>query len=144
MANMAADIKERFAKGELDILVETAKTYVRVCDKFRKKGFSCKGIHCRELHIASNGKLKPSVGLLLAWQCHNDPTAQPNVHIDPVLALQGFLLAAGSGLIVDRMIDKEGAYVFKFAEQPIPPHVVQIARQGFVNVQCEGRIRQIN
>ena len=53
------------------------------------------------------------------------------------------VLAAGSGLIVDRMIDKEGAYAFKFAEQPIPLHVVQIARQKSVNVQCEGRSRTI-
>ena len=131
---LVAVLKEKFKRGELDIPVETAKRYIHVCGKFTGKGFKCKGLHCPELHIDKKGVLRLSLGLFLAWQCHNDPTAQLRVYIDPVLALQGFLLAAGSGLIVDHMIDKEGAYVFKFAEQPIRPHVVQIARQRFVNV----------
>ena len=112
---LAPDIKERFAKG----------------------------IHCEELRIAKDGKLRPSLGLYRAVQRHNDPIALPRVHINPVLALQGFLLAQGSGLIVDRMIDKEGAYVFKFADQPIPQRVVDIARQRFVNVEHDGDIRQV-
>ena len=140
---LAPDIKERFAKGELDIPLEIAKRYIPVCGKFTKKGFTCKGILCGELHIAKDGKLRPSLGLYRAVQFHNDPIALPSVRIDPVLALQGFLLAQGSGLIVDRMIDKEGAYVFKFADQPIPPHVVEIARQRFVNVEHDGDIRQV-
>ena len=86
------------------------------------------------MHIDTDGRLRPSLGLQLAVQLQKDPLSQPSTHIDPLLGLQGFLLAAGSELIVDRMIDKEGAYVFKFAEQPIPTHVVQIARQRFVNV----------
>ena len=140
---LAPDIKERFAKGELDIPLEIAKRYVPVCGKFTKKGFGCKQIHCEGLHIAKDGTLRPSLGLYRAAQCHNDPIALPRVHINPVLALQGFLLAQGSGLIVDRMIDKEGAYAFKFADQPIPQHVVEIARQRFVNVEHDGEIRQV-
>ena len=133
---MADKIKDMFNKRELDITVETAKRYIGVCGTFQGKGYGgkCKKLFCPELHIDKKGFLRPSLGLYMAWQCHNDPTAQPSVYVDQVLALQGFLLAAGSRLIVDRMINKEGAYVFKFAEQPIRPHVVQIARQRFVNV----------
>ena len=87
---MAAKIKDMFNKGELDIPVETAKRYIRVCGEFTGKGFKCKGLHCPELHIDKKGVLRLSRGLFLAWQCHNDPTAQLRVYIDPVLALQGF------------------------------------------------------
>ena len=61
-----------------------------------------------------------------------------------MLALQGFLLANGSKLSVDRMINKENAYIFMFDEQPIPLHVVQIARQGFVKVQCDDDIKKVH
>ena len=115
---------------ELDIPVEVAKRYVRVCDKFQGKCFGCKGIYCRELHIGKDGKFKNvSLGLSLACELYKGPTAQPKVYIDPVLALQGFVLDAGRELFIDHLINKEGAYVrtyvFKFRKQPIPPHVAQ-------------------
>ena len=66
------------------------------------------------------------------------------VKVDPVLAVQGFLLANGSKLIVDRMINTENAYLFMFVEQPVPLHVVQIARQKFVHVECEGGIKRVD
>ena len=34
--------------------------------------------------------------------------------------------------------------MFKFAEQPIPRHVDQIARQKFVHVQCEDGVRTLH
>ena len=66
------------------------------------------------------------------------------VKVDPVLAVQGFLLANDSKLIVDRMINTENAYLFMFVEQPMPLHVVQIARQKFVHVECEGGIKRVS
>ena len=140
---VAAEIKDKFTQGALNIDVDAAKKYVAVCASFTQKGFGCKGIHCKELHITKDGRLKPSLGLMIAVQCHTNPTAQPNVYIDPVLALQGFLQDGGSKLIIDRMIDREGVYVFKFISQPIAPHVMQIARQGFVNVKHEGLVKQV-
>ena len=140
---VAAEIKDKFTQGALEIDVDAAKKYVPVCASFTRKGFGCKGIHCKELHITKHGQLRPSLGLMIAVRCHTNPTAQPNVYIDPVLALQGFLQAGGSKLIIDRMIDREGVYVFKFISQPIAPHVIQIARQGFVNVKHEGLVKQV-
>ena len=87
---MAAKIKDMFNKGELDIPVETAKRYIGVCGTFQGKGYGCKQLFCPELHIDKKGALRPSLGLYVAWQIHNDPTAQPSVYVDPVFALQGF------------------------------------------------------
>ena len=55
---LGADFIEKFKRGELDIPVETAKRYIRVCGEFTGKGFKCKGLHCPELHIDKKGVLR--------------------------------------------------------------------------------------
>ena len=40
---LGADLKEKFKRGELDIPVETAKTYISVCDEFKKRVSGAEG-----------------------------------------------------------------------------------------------------
>ena len=61
----------------------------------------------------------------------------PTVYINPLLALQAFLLDSGSRLVVEHMRDDKGVYIFKFGAQIPPSHVAQIAQQGWVRVGSE-------
>ena len=83
-------------------------------------------------HVTKNGQLRPSVGLYIACELERDPASHPGVHVDPVLALQAFLCANRSPLIIDHMYDRENAFVFRFAEQHISLPVKQIARQKYL------------
>ena len=137
-----AKVVHMFKMGELDISVESALERVPLCEQFPKRG-ACP-TRCKKIHVDKRGNLRPSVGLHIAWQLERDPASQPGVHVDPVLALQAFLLANRSPLIIDHMYDREKAFVFRFAEQHISPAVHQIARQRFVSVDVDGDLMTLN
>ena len=106
-----------FEAGELNISVESALNKVAQCTKFRASG-GCNA-RCKMIHLDKKGNLRPSVGLYIACQLQRDPASNPGLHVDPVLALQAFLLANRSRLIIDHMDNRENAFVFRFAEQHI-------------------------
>ena len=101
-------------------------------------------MRCKEIHVDKNGQLRPSVGLFIACELEQDPASHPGVHVNPVLALQAFLLANGSPLIIDHMYDRENAFVFRFAEQHISLAVKQIARQKYVRVDVDGVVKTLH
>ena len=101
-------------------------------------------MRCKEIHVDKNGQLRPSVGLFIACELERDPASHPGVHVNPVLALQAFLLANGSPLIIDHMYDRENAFVFRFAEQHISPVVKTIARQQYVRIDVDGDVKTLN
>ena len=89
------------------------------------------------LHVDRHGQLRYLSGYDAAVRLSSDPTSAPTVYINPLLALQAFLLDSGSPLVVEHMRADEGVYIFKFEEQIPPSHVAQIARQGWVKVRSE-------
>ena len=131
-----------FEAGELNISVESALNKVAQCPNFRVSG----GCHprCKMIHLDKEGKLRPSVGLYIACELERDPASNPGVHVDPVLALQAFLLANRSPLIIDHMDNRENAFVFRFAEQHISPVVKTIARQRYVRIDVDGDVKTLN
>ena len=137
-----ATVIRRFQAGELDISVESALNKVPQCTKFLSHG-GC-NTRCKKIHLDKQGKLRPSVGLHIACELERDPASKPGVHVDPVLALQAFLLANGSPLIIDHMYNREGAFVFRFAEQHVSPVVKTIARQKWVRIDVGGDERTLN
>ena len=94
-------------------------------------------------HIGVAPKQNP-VGLHIACELEWDPASHPGVHVNPVEALQAFLLANHSPLIIDHMYDRENAFVFQFAEQHISLPVKQIARQKYVRVDVDGDVKTLN
>ena len=94
--------------------------------------------------MTKNGQWRPSVGLYIACELERDPASHPGVHVNPVLALQAFLLANRSPLIIDHMYDRENAFVFRFAEQHISLPVKQIARQKYVRVDVDGVVKTLH
>ena len=108
-----------------------------------KKHGGC-NLRCKKIHVAKDGTLRPPVGLYIACELERDPVSHPGVHVDPVLALQAFLLANRSPLIIDRMYNRENAFVFKFAEQHVSLPVRQIARQKFVSVDVDGVVKKLH
>ena len=137
-----AKVLRMFRAGELDISVDSAFRRVARCKKFTKSG----GCHmrCKEIHVTKQGILRPSVGLYIAWELERDPASHPGVHVDPLLALQAYLSANRSPLIIDHMYDRENAFVFRFAEQHISSAVNQIARQKYVRVDVDGHLKTLN
>ena len=120
-------VARMFNAGELDMSVDSALKQVSLCTNYTKSG-GCP-MRCKKIHVSKQGKLCPSVGLYIAWELERDPASHPGVRVDPVLALQAFLLANHSSLVVDRVYERENALVFLFAEQHISSVVKQIARQ---------------
>ena len=137
-----AKVLRMFNAGELDLSVDSALKQVSLCEKYPHSG-GCNS-RCKKIHVNKHGQLRPSVGLLIACELERDPASHPGVHVDPVLALQAFLSANGSSLIIDRMYDRENAFVFRFAEQHISLAVKQIARQKYVRVDVGGDLKTLN
>ena len=101
-------------------------------------------MRCKKIHVNKRGQLCPSVGLSIACELERDPASHPGVRVDPVLALQAFLLANHSPLVVDHVYERENALVFLFAEQHISSVVQQIARQRWVRVDVCGQLKILN
>ena len=95
-----AKVLRQFKAGLLEISVESAVRIVGRCPKFGKRGAGVCGLKCKMIH-EKGGNLRATVGLYIACQVDRNPLSQPGVHVDPELALQGFLLARGSTLVVD-------------------------------------------
>ena len=115
---IVAKVIHMFNAGELNISVDYALEKVSQCKEYRQRGGGC-FTRCKEIHVTKNGQLRPSVGLYIACELERDPASHPGVHVNPVLALQAFLLANRSPLIIDHMYDRENAFVFRFAEQHV-------------------------
>ena len=120
-----------FEAGDLNISVESALSRVEQCPKFGRQGVCSP--RCKKIHV-KKGELHITVGLYMAWQLERNPVSQPCLNVEPLLALQGYLLARRSTLVVDRLYMRNNAIVFKFAEQQISSVVKTIARQKFVNI----------
>ena len=136
-----AKLIDQFKAGHLNISVESALSKVEQCPNFGVPGVCsprCKMIHVRK------GKLHVSFGLSMACELLRNPGSQPGLHVEPVLALQGYLLAHGSTLVVKRLFSRENALVFQFAEQQISSAVKTIARQQFVNVNVDGVVTKLH
>ena len=135
-------VARMFNAGELAISVDSALKQVPLCAKYTKSG-GCP-MRCKNIHVNKQGKLCPSVGLLIAWELERDPASHPGVRVDPLLALQAFLLANHSSLVVDHVYERENALVFLFAEQHISSVVKQIARQRWVRIDVGGHIKTLH
>ena len=96
-----AQVISMFNAGELNIPVDSALEKVSLCAKYQKPG-GC-NTRCKKIHVDKKGQLRPLIGLKIACELQQDPTSHPGVHVDPVLALQAFLLANRSRLIIDHM-----------------------------------------
>ena len=141
---IVATVIRKFQAGQLEISLESALNKVELCPRFGGKGLRCSA-DCKKIHYEKKkGKFHPSVGLNVACELARNPLSHPGVHVDPELALQAFLLAKKSPLIIDKMFKQENAFVFRFAEQPISSVVKAIARQKFVNINVDGVVRELN
>ncbi len=133
-----AAIKVEFKTFQTSFLAEAAKaTGIEVCTAFTAKGFPCNGVHCEKLHIDKKNKLRASKGAVMAHRLHLDPAMTAPSHgcpINPLLAFQAWLIDNKSKLVIDKVEQEQGCYVFKFSkrEQTVPLHVWQIYRQNFV------------
>ena len=130
-----------FEAGDLNISVESALSRVEQCPKFGRQGVCSP--RCKKIHVRK-GKLHISVGLYMACELERNPVSQPCLHVEPLLALQGYLLARRSTLVVDRLCMRNNAIVFKFAEQQISSVVKTIARQKFVNINNDGVVTKLH
>ena len=135
-------VARMFNAGELIISVDSALKQVSLCTQYTKSG-GCP-MRCKKIHVNKRGQLCPSVGLSIACELERDPASHPGVRVDPVLALQAFLLANHSPLVVDHVYERENALVFLFAEQHISSVVQQIARQRWVRVDVCGQLKILN
>ena len=135
-------VARMFNAGELIISVDSALKQVSLCTQYTKSG-GCP-MRCKKIHVNKRGQLCPSVGLSIACELERDPASHPGVRVDPVLALQAFLLANHSPLVVDHVYERENALVFLFAEQHISSVVKQIARQRWVRVDVCGHLKILN
>ena len=131
-----------FNAGELNISVESALRHVFLCTQYTKSG-GCP-LRCKQIHVNKQGQLRPSVGLFIACELERDPASHPGVRVDPVLALQAFLFANHSPLVIDHVYERENAFVFLFAEQHISSVVKQIARQRWVRVDVCGDVKTLH
>ena len=133
-----AAITEEFEAFKMSFFAEAAKaTGIQVCAQFTAKGYQCKGLHCEKLHIDKKGELRPSKGAVMAHRLHLDPAMTAPSHgcpISPLLAFQAWLIVNNSKLVIDKVEQEQGCYVFKFSMtgQTVPLHVWQIYRQRFV------------
>ena len=125
---------DMFKAGELDIDADVAIGISGYCKEFRKHRYNCKGVLCSMIHVKRSGQLSPSLGLLRAADLVYGRDTSTEVYVNPTLALQGYLLSKGSKLVVEKWYLRGNNYVFKFVKQNHLPHVLQIARQGWVNV----------
>ena len=135
---IVARVIRQFEAGLLEISIESALNKVGRCRKFGGKGKGVCGAKCKKIHLTNEGEIRPSVGLYIACELERDPSSHPGVHVDPLLALQGFLLDNKSSLIIDHWFKRDNAYVFRFAEQHVSSVVKMIARQKFVNINVDG------
>ena len=94
-------VARMFNAGELIISVDSALKQVSLCTQYTKSG-GC-NMRCKNIHVDKRGQLRPSVGLYIACGLERDPASHPGVRVDPVLALQAFLLANHSPLVVDHV-----------------------------------------
>ena len=125
---------EMFKSGQLDIDPDVAISIAGYCKEFRQHKHNCKGVLCSRIHVKGSGELSPTLGLLHAADLVYERPTTTEVYVNPCLALQGYLLSKGSNLVVEKWWLRDGNYVFKFVKQKHKPHVLQIARQGWVNV----------
>ena len=138
-----AEVLRQFKAGLLKISVASAVSKVGRCPKYGRRGELC-GLKCKQIQ-EKGGTLRATVGLYIACEVLRDPLSHPGVHLDPELALQGFLLDRGSPLVVNQLFEHEKALVFRFDEQPISDVVKMIACQKFVNIDVGGGVeRRLN
>ncbi len=113
-----AAIKAKFKTFQTSFLAEAAKaTGIEVCTQFTAKSFPCKGLHCEKLHIDKKGELRASKGAVMAHRLHLDPAMTAPSHrcpISPLLAFQAWLIDNDSNLVIDKVVQEQGCYVFKF------------------------------
>jgi hypothetical protein len=120
--------------------------FVDECQAYAQKGGCSRRSNCKLLHITKKRDLRPSVGLTIATQMLTNPSAAPSVYINPVLGFQAHLLENKSQLVIEKMFDREGVYVFVFQEQQPKTHVVEIKKQQFVlvNVPPKNEIKKVS
>ena len=116
-----AAIKEEFKTFQTSFFAEAAKaTGIEVCTAFTAKGFPCKGVHCEKLHIDKKNRLRASKGAVMAHRLHLDPAMTAPSHgcpISPLLAFQAWLIVNNSKLVIDKVEQEQGCYVFKFSKR---------------------------